>query len=135
MSESQNYIDDLSITDEADLWRRIHPKQVVPDKNTGQLRPSSAAFQNSTNNSPMSILIAEIVLKSDRDTSDVLSSYPGFSLAVFTAGIARKCNQGVKRDALPDEQAHGLVFGKKTPGVRRKLAELSKWVVLNEKAS
>ena len=34
------------IEDPMELYRRVHPGQVVPDKNTGQLRPSSAAFKD-----------------------------------------------------------------------------------------
>lgn len=57
----QSYADDPTIADDAALWRRIHPTWAVADENRGRLRVSSAAFEDSPDGSPTSILIADVV--------------------------------------------------------------------------
>ena len=121
--------DDTSIPDDAELWRRICPRWVVPDDNGGGLRVSSAAFDNSNDGSPTSVLLAEIVEATDRAPSDVLTGFEGYGLAAVTAGQARGCQQGVARDPLPEEPAHAFVFGKKTKRAKRCLAKKAKWVI------
>lgn len=41
-----DYRDDPTISDDADLWRRIPPWHIVSDENIGVMRPSSAAFED-----------------------------------------------------------------------------------------
>jgi hypothetical protein len=119
------YSDDPTITDEAALWRRIPPWHFVPDENTGQVRPSSAAFDNDPNGSPMSVVLAAEAIGPEQ----VLAGHPGFALASIKVGLVRECQQGVVRDPLPDEPAHALVFGHKTKMVRRRMAREATWVV------
>lgn len=126
------YVDDQTIPDHAELWRRIHPNQFVLDKNSGQRRPSSAAFGDSSDQSSMSVYIGEEVRKSGREPVALLQGHEGFGLASITAGLARRCNQGIVRDPLPQEPAHGLIFGPKTPRIRRELARNSEWVIFPE---
>jgi hypothetical protein len=123
---NSEYIDDLTILNVAELWRRIHPNQIVPDDNIGDYRPSKAAFKDSS----MSVQIAEILFSNGLSPSDALKKYPGYSLASITAGQARDLRQGVRRNPLPDDLAHALVFGKKTDSISKKLAKGSKWVIL-----
>jgi hypothetical protein len=121
------YHDDPTITNEDDLWRRIHPTQVVSDENRGIIRPSSAAFEDSSDGTPMSVLLAE-----GQDPIGALKKHDGYWLAAITAGLARQCQQGVTRDPLIDELAHALVFGKKTKAVRQRFAREARWVVAPE---
>jgi hypothetical protein len=123
------YSDDPTIHDEAELWRRIPPWHFVKDENVGQVRPSKAAFDNHQNGSPMSVVLADVVTESGRDPSAVLAGHEGFALAAITAGLARQCEQGVARGPLSDEPAHAVVFGKKTDGVKKRLARGSRWIV------
>jgi hypothetical protein len=127
--ENGEYRDDPAILDEADLWRRIPPKHFVKDDNLGQVRPSSAAFENHPNGSPMSVVLADAVIASSRAPDAVLTGHEGFALAAITAGLARECEQGIAREPLPDEPAHAVVFGKKTNSVKKRLAKGSRWVV------
>lgn len=60
---------------------------------------------------------------------DALSGHEDFALASFTAGLARQKKQGVAREPLPKEPAHGVVFGKKTGSVRKNFAKKSVWVI------
>lgn len=124
--------DDAAIPTDAELWRRIHPNWVVRDDNADAIRVSSAAFDNSRDGSPTSVLLAEIVRETGRSDMDVLSAFEGYALASLTAGKARGCDQGVARDPLPDEPAHAFILGTKTKRAKRCLARSAEWVVSPE---
>lgn len=126
---SVEYTDDLSIKDGDALWRRIAPDQFVMDENRGGYRPTSAAFGDHRSGTPMSIHVAKDALAEGHQPEDVLRGLAGFALAAFTAGAAREVNQGVAREPLPDQIAHGVVFGKKPKSISRRLSRASKWVV------
>lgn len=118
------YTDDLTISDDADLWRRIPPWHFYYDENIAQIRPKSAAFDNDPDGSPMSVVIA-----AESSPEAVLAEHEGYALASFKAGLARECNQLVVRDPLPTEPAHALVVGAKSKGTRRRLAREASWVI------
>jgi hypothetical protein len=124
------YADDITIPNEAELWRRVSPRHFVNDENLGIVRPSSAAFDDHPNGSPMSVYLAEVLIQMGRGPDTVLVGHNNFALAAITAGLARECGQGVARDPLPEEPPHALVFGQKTKPVSRKFALGSRWVVL-----
>ena len=48
--------DDATIADDTELFRRIHPEQVVWDHNEGRARPTSGAF----NDFEMSVNVARL---------------------------------------------------------------------------
>jgi hypothetical protein len=123
--ENAIYHDDSTISDDNNLWRRIHPAQIVYDNNLKSYRPSSAAFDDSSNGSPMSVILAE----ENRNPSTALENYEGFSMVSLTARLVRDCGQGIARDPLPDEPAHALVFGEKPKSIRKKLAQAAEWIV------
>jgi hypothetical protein len=97
----------------------------------GAPRPSSAAFRDSDDGTPMSGFWEQLQYDSGLSEQDALRGHDGFSLAMFTAGLARELGQGIHPN--PDEvsgPAHVLVFGdkpKKT--VRQRLAKESVWRV------
>ena len=124
--------DDATILNDAELWRRIHPGWVVPDESADRMRVSSAAFANSRNGSPTSVLLATIVRETGRTDADVLAHFEGFALASLTAGQGRECKQEVARNPLPDEPAHAFVLGKKTKLAKRCLARSAVWVISPE---
>lgn len=122
--------DDAAIHDDAELWRRINPKWVVRDENRGGLRVSSAAFDDSPDGSPTSVLLTDVVRETGRTEDDVLRGFDGFGLASITAGKARGCEQGISRDPpVPGEPAHAYLFGRKTKSLKRCLARQAEWVV------
>src|SRR6266852_2979158 len=120
------YTDDLGIANEDDLWRRIHPSWVFFDANEGRVRPTSQAFKDSSDGTPMSALLA----KEDTPHRALAASWgeKGFSLAAITAGLARQRGLGVVRDPQPEDPPHLLVFGDKTKFVREGLALAARWV-------
>lgn len=129
----KGYQDDPSITDDDRLLRRvpIQPAQIIWDDNLKQQRPSSAAFKDHPDGSPMSIALQLVLDKLDLPIQSVLSGYETtHALVMFTAGVARKNGQWVAPEPLPpSDPAHGVVFGPKTPKVRKALAKAAVWVV------
>ena len=124
MSGGADHADDPSIRNCGELWRRVHQTQFVLDKNLGRVRPSSAAFNDSSDRTPMSVLRARIVMATGRDEYSVLRNYPGYALVAFTARLARQLGQGVEPNPLPDEPAHTYVFGdKKKKSVKEAFAK------------
>ena len=123
------FVDDITILDSADLWRRINPLWIVPDNNQGELRISSAAFDDSPDGSPLSMLHAEVVFSTGRTAQDVLSQLPEYSLASLQAGDARAQRQAVSRTPTEEEPAHVSVAGLKTKRVKKALASAARWVI------
>lgn len=122
-------VNDTSVGGCSELWRRIHPKQIIFDKSLGKIRPSSAAFQDSTDGTPMSVLSARLVGRSGRDEFSVLRSFPNEALAAFTARFARSQRQGIELAPVENEPAHAHVFGSKEKSVRSQFAKHSIWAV------
>ena len=119
---------DPSIGDETELWRRIPPWHFIYDENLKRRRPSSSAFANDPDGHPMSVVLAEAAAVVP-SPAQVLTGHERFALASITAALARECGQGVVRDPLPDEPAHGLVVGPKPKSVQRRLAKTAEWVI------
>lgn len=119
------YTDDQTIQNDDELWRRVPPWWLVSDEMLSQPRISSAAFDDSPNGSPMSVVLAN----ESRGPESVLEGHKGFALVSITAGLARECSQGVAREPLREEPAHAVVFGKKTKAVQRRFAQEANWVV------
>jgi hypothetical protein len=126
----REYRDDPSITASAELWRRIPPWHCTFDENLGRWRPSTAAFEDHPDGSPMSVVLADDLKASGRGTDEVLAAYPDFALAAITAGLARECGQIIARDPLEDEPAHAVVVGSKSRAIRKRFSLECRWVVL-----
>lgn len=122
-------MNDTSVSDCSEFWRRIHPKQIIFDQSLGKIRPSSAAFKDSTDGTPMSVLSAKLVSRSGRDEFSVLRPFPAEALAAFTAGFARRQQQGIELAPVESEPAHAHVFGSKEKRVRNEFAKRSIWAV------
>ena len=130
MSDEQ-YTDDPTIYDDNILWRRITKVQCVDDKNRGGKRPSSAAFNNHPNGTPMSVALADVFFKeTSNDPNDYIKGHDNVvALTSFTAGFARELGQKIIRTPLPEEPAHAEVPGKKTDSVRKQFAKKAQWII------
>ncbi len=122
-------VNDTSVSGCSELWRRIHLKQIIFDQSLGKIRPSSAAFKDSTDGTPMSVLSARLVSRSGRDEFSVLRPFPAEALVAFTARFARRQQQGIELAPLESESAHAHVFGSKEKRVRNEFAKRSIWAV------
>ncbi len=93
----------------------------------GNAAISSAAFKDEE----LSINLESTMACGSRQPEDCLRSYPGYGLAAITASHARSLQQAVARDPLPEEPAHGIVYGqKKRGGIAGKLRDGAVWVVV-----
>lgn len=119
-------IDDGSIPDADWLLRRVHPAQVVTDGNTGKPRPSSAAFKDPE----MSVDSEGLLRDAGLDWRFSVKDHPEHSLVRLQAGTARKYSQAIVPEPLPDNPAHVLVCGKKSPGTANRLRDASVWVAI-----
>ena len=118
--------DDPTISGDERLLRRIHPSHVNWD-DSGDPNISSAAFKDPE----LSVNLSSVMLETGRVPGDAIRGYAGFGLAAITAADARSQQQAVARDPLPEEPAHGVVYGpKKRGGVSTKLRDAAQWVVI-----
>jgi hypothetical protein len=128
----EQFPDDSSIEDEAELLRRIPPYHFFRDDNLGTVRPSSAAFEDD-DKEPMSVYLAAVLAAEHREADSVLAGHVGYALASITAGVAREKDQTVHPDPLPEEVSHAVVCGDKRAGkknsAKKKFAMSAKWVV------
>ena len=120
--------DDPTIPSAWALLRRIHPNQIVRDKNKGMPRPSSAAFRDPN----LSVDMEAILHSNGFDWKFSLASYPGYSLVRFTAGEARAQNQAIVRSPLAHNPAHGEVVGAKPKPVQTAFTQFATWAYLIE---
>ncbi len=117
----EKYSNDSDISDDEVLYRRVRNDQW----NWAEKRPSSAAFDDSGNGSPMSVALASLVRSAGQRPSDLLQGHPKFGLVSLTAGQARALLLSVTANPpVSGEPAHGWVVGKKTKSTRRRLAKL-----------
>jgi hypothetical protein len=121
--------DKVAIADDAGLLRRIHPDQVIDDKNLGKIRPSSGAFKDRE----LSVDAEPILHKQGLDWTFSLRNHTGFSLVRFPAHEARALGLQVVHDPEPDNVAHTLVVGTKSRRLADHFVRVSDWVHLEPK--
>jgi hypothetical protein len=129
------HVDDPNIEvipDDAGLLRRIHPKQLISDRNSGKYRPASGAFKDRE----LSVDAEPILLANGLDWHFSLRHWSVFSLVRFQAHEARaKGLQVVHKPRPPEQQdnpAHTEVTGT-TESIARHLAIVCDWVHLEPK--
>jgi hypothetical protein len=107
------------IFDEDDLYRRFTDKYLDDNGNL-----SSAAFQNTTGTDDMSVDLARLTTPERTALDNEI-----YGVAMIKAGFARNNNQIVIHSPSVDNNAHSTVRGKKTRGIKKKLAE-SAYIIL-----
>lgn len=112
-------MDKVEILDKDELYRRIPPWHLKNDNSI-----TSAAFHNTNHTDDMSVDLGKLTTP-----QKTVSSLEGFSVAVFIAELARKENQEVFHSPEPDNYAHSTVRGRKTRGISRRLAKVSKIIL------
>ena len=126
---NEEYVDDKSIGNSSELWRRIPQNWVVKDANGNGWRPSSAAFQNHRNGSPMSVFLGDEIKEAGEDVNKILIGHENYYVVSVTAGVARNLEQGIRREEEVGGPSHAEVFGNKTKSVRKGFVKKSTWLV------
>lgn len=111
--------DDESLADDVALWRRVASDQWVYDGNLGRRRPSTSAFDNHHDGTPMSVVVAS---ECSDGVDNLLRGHESFGVVEFTVGFARRLRQGVVRAPLPEQPSHAHVVGRKTDGTKKRFA-------------
>jgi hypothetical protein len=123
---------DNAVADDDGLLRRVHPKQLVCDKNLGRCRPASGAFKDKE----MSVDAEPILHANGLDWRFSLRHSSAFSLVRFPAREARAKGLRVVHRPRPQEQpdnpAHTEVIGT-TDAIARHFAIVCEWVHLEPK--
>lgn len=117
------YEDDPYIDDNEALWRRVPADQLVRGQE-GEVRPSSQAFQNSSDGTGMSANIA-----AETTVERTMTGYEEHFLVEFPAELPRRLQQGIMRVPLENEPAHVEIFGNKSKGVRKTFTRECVWVL------
>jgi len=120
-------VDDKDIRGEDDVWRRVpsSPSQLTYEHDERRWRPSSAAFEDSGPDDPMSALLA----REDTPQRALQGRWSGWFLAALGAEMLRADGQGIARDPTEEDPSHVLVFGRKTRKIQRRWAKSARWIV------
>ena len=123
----EGYPDSPEIAADAQIWRRVPLFPHLITNAEGIERPSSAAFADSSDGSPMSVAISTIVRDPWRlvEGQDIPCAVVG-----FTAGLARGLGLRVCLDTSGEEyEGHAYLAGPKPKSAKKSLATGSTWVI------
>jgi hypothetical protein len=118
--------DDLAITADERLFRRVHLSQIVKDDDTGNTRISTGAFKDKE----LSVNIESVLIRNGESADACLRQHQLHKLVSITAGQARQLQQIVCPDPLPDDASHGLVCGSKNNRrIHEGLRDSAAWII------
>jgi hypothetical protein len=121
-----DYQDDTSIRDDERLFRRVHLTQLVKDEDTGLTRVSSSVFRDKE----LSVNIESALVTAGIPVEASLQNYNTHKLLFITAGAARRFDQAICRNPLPENPAHGLVYGSKSSKhIQNGLRTAAQWAI------
>lgn len=121
--------DDLTISNEDRLFRRVPRNWIVWDDNEGVASVSSAAFSDSSDGSGMSVSIESVMDEKGLSVEDILRDYEGFGMVAIAARLAREKGQSIIRKPTVKDPAHGEVIGKKRGSVKKAFKRGAEWIV------
>jgi len=118
MPHDTSYENHTDVSENEDLWRRIHSNQIVPD-GKGGLRPMSGAFTGQN-------ISVDLASKTTPQKSIKNSS----GLKGFKAMIPINLGHRVVEDPIiPDNPAHALILGVINKKKARRIIENSQWII------
>lgn len=121
----------MTVEDGDVLYRRVRWIKRVIDQRTGEPRPSSDSFRDSTDPpSPMSGILRSVLVADGRAVESLVPGDGGDALVELTVASLRAHGFDVVASPEPDEPGHAHVVGdKSTRAARRLLSSLAAWVV------
>ena len=122
LPEPQVATDDVTVLDDALLWRRVH--EDFWERVEGGWRISSSAFDNSSDGSGMSVHL-EAVAVAEGVLLERLLPEPQeqYGVVVLTPACVRTNRQIIVREPEPDDPTHAEVIGSKPTKVRKRLRD------------
>ena len=84
--------DDPECADGVVLLGRIPKEHVLYGKNLGRVRPSSAAFEDDQDGSPMSVYRQDVIDREGDEPARVMVGHEGYGLVSVTAGQIEEPN-------------------------------------------
>ena len=127
--------DDLTISDDDRLFRRVPPNLIVWNDNAGAPEVSSAAFFDSSDGTGMSVSVESVLRDEGLTERDVLRGYDGFVLVAIAARLVREQGQVIVKKPTDSDPAHAEVIGRKTRGTRRTFKRNALWIVAPSESS
>lgn len=124
--------DDPTIPDEAIVWRYVPSVQIVDGDDGEGLRPSTGAFNDSSDGDPMSAILAT---EGREPATAIPQSCAGAGVVAFTAAFLRSLGLDLERAPEPDEPNHIVVRGAKTKSLKKKLKQGARWVVQGNRST
>jgi len=121
MASAAEHADQYS--DSTKVFRRIHPNH-FPEAGDIARRPSSAAFNDSSDGSGMSVDVDH-----GQAPADSLRGYDGFGLVALRVGALRAQGFVVVPAPVPGNPHHAEVRGEKTKVKRRQMAKDAEWLL------
>jgi hypothetical protein len=117
----------VDFVDDDIIYRRVPSRSSVTDQETGEQRPSSDCF-NDSSKFLHRCRVAHRLL-GDRTPESLVPGPGGDRLVAFTVLELKRLGLTVKFDPTDDEPAHVLVEGEKTKRVRVGLARAARYTV------
>ncbi len=120
--------DDLTISDDQLLWRRVHPTQIEEDPESGAPRLTSAAFKSKK-------ILTSVDIASLTTPEACLEGFSQHSLVEVEARAVREAGCIVVSDPKQDNPAHAHIIGTRrddgflTGSEARNIANKANWVI------
>ena len=115
--------DDVSISDDEVVLRRVAENFVTDDQNIQRLRPSTQAFKQDGPDG-----LVSVYLISETDPATVADEGPEKYLASIRVGVLRELGLGVVRDLSSGGLGHCVITGRKTKGRLNQIVRKAEWV-------
>ncbi len=115
--------DDVSISDDEVVLRRVAENFVTDDQNIQRLRPSTQAFKQDGPDG-----LVSVYLISETDPATVADEGPEKYLASIRVGVLRELGLGVVRDFSSGGLGHCVITGRKTKGRLNQIVRKAEWV-------
>lgn len=128
------------IADDESVWRYVSEEHIVTDPATGRTRLSSAAFSDSSDGSPMSVVVEPVADQLNLVPAGAMEGRPkAVGVLALNAGALRGEGQTVTHTPIVDapephpcDPAHGSVAGRKSKSMQRRWAKAPTWLIRPE---
>ena len=115
--------DDVGISDDEIVFRRVHESFVVLDRNIDRKRPSTQAFKQGGAEG-----LVSVYLKAETTSNAVVEEGPEPFLVAIGVGVLRDLGLGVVRDPESGGPGHCAITGRNTKATLNRIVQAAAWV-------